>query len=207
MLVSALLSRVADVMLDPGHVRWPQAEVLRYASDGQRLIAAHKPDALGTELPMTAVAGAKQTLPAGAESLLDVRGATLIARETLDRFAPAWESDTAGPIAHYMHDLRNPRQFLVYPPAVAGATLTLVCVAAPDDLTETTDSLAVRDPYVPALTDYIAFRCYVKDSDDTLNQQRAAFHLELVGQALGVKLEMSRVFGPKANSAPRDGLK
>jgi hypothetical protein len=208
MLVSAILARVADTLLDPGHVRWPTTELRRYISDGARLIGAHKPDAVTTTDTWTLAAGAEQQLPDDAEALIDVLGATRIDPQVLDRFTPNWRTvGAARRIQHYGQDLRDPRRFTVVPPALAGATITAVYEAAITELGAEDLTVPIRDVYLPAMVDYVAFRAYVKDSDDTLNQQRATMHLQLVGQALGVQLQVAQARSPKANAAPREGMK
>lgn len=207
MQASAILDRAGHALLDTGHTRWTEAELLLYLSDAQRLVATHKPDAAVVSSTETLVEGAVQQLPAGAHELRDVLGATFVDRQILDRFDPGWLRSTPRQYtAHYMYDARERGVYYVYPPAEAGTQLTLRYVAEPSELSATTDELIVSDALAPVLTDYVVFRAYVKDSDDTLNLQRAQAHLQMVNQALGTQFQVSQYAKPSAND-PQKGIR
>lgn len=211
-----VLQRVVITLLDPNAVRWPTAELVRYLNDGQRDIALVRPDATSTTATMALVAGARQTLPSVGAKLLEVirntsgnkRAIRLVNRIVLDSQYPDWYNLTGvTEIKHYTYDPRDPRIFYVYPPAAASdASAELIYSAYPTDITEpnstalytaVTGNVSVADIYVNALVNYILYRAYSKDSENTQNAALAASFYQLYQSLLGVELSGTTGVAPK----------
>lgn len=214
MLASTLITRANDILQDTTNVRWPEAELLRWLSDGQREVVLIKPEAsvAHTTLQLTAN-NTKQSLPAAALQLIDVTrnmgadGATpgrairIIMREVLDAQRPDWHSETADSVVkHFMFDVRSPKTFYVYPRPATAIYIEMVYSVSPADLTTTSSPLGVDEVYANALLDYVLYRAYSKDSEYAGNSQRAMAHYQAFSGSLGVKSSNELAKGPEANS-------
>lgn len=211
-----VLQRVVITLLDQNAIRWPTAELVRYLNDGQRDIALVRPDATSTTATMALAGGARQTLPATGAKLLEVirntsgtkRAVRLTSRVILDAQAPDWYNLTGvTEVRHYTYDSREPRIFYVYPPAASsGASVELIYSAYPTDIAEpasnalytaVTGNISVADIYVNALVNYILYRAYSKDSENTQNAALAASFYQLYQNLLGVELSGTTGVAPK----------
>jgi hypothetical protein len=95
----------------------------------------------------------------------------------------------------------------VYPPAAAsGASAELIYSAYPTDIAEpgstalytaVTGNISVADIYVNALVNYILYRAYSKDSENTQNAALAASFYQLYQSLLGVELSGTTGVAPK----------
>ena len=138
-----IISRVEDISQDSG-VRWPRLELQRWLNEAYLSILLARPDANAVTGTFTCAAGPRQSLlaqfPAGLR-LLDVvrnlaatsskRAVRKIDRRILDDQRPEWyaESETDD-VQHWMFDPRQPKEFMVYPPASTDAELEIVYTAS-----------------------------------------------------------------------------
>lgn len=198
---TAVTDRVGILLQDTTAIRWPVAERLQYASDAIREICAFKPDAAVKTAVASLVAGTKQSLPADGVMLVDVTrnmgvgGATpgraprLVTREILDAQLPNWHNGTpAAEVIHYTFDAQNQKSYYVYPPqpAAGQGSLELVYAAVPTELAEGA-ALPLDDTWLPAIVNYVLYRCYSKDAEYAANANLAvayyqAFNAQMVGR-------------------------
>jgi hypothetical protein len=210
MIASDIINRVRDVANDPINgsdgVRWLNAELMLYISDGQEFIVNKRPDASAQDVVVTLVAGTKQALPAGSIFLLDVyrnitggapgRVVRYIDRDMLDQQNPNWHSATNnGFIQHVMYDERVPLQFFTYPPATAGQQIEISAAEQPTDVVNLTDSLTIATAYREALLSYTLMRCFMKDTEAN-GMQKAMMHMQALSNALGIKLVSDQAQSP-----------
>ena len=198
-----LFQRVADILQDAGNVRWSSAELLRYLNDGRRELAIYRPDIYSETASLTLAAGTKQTIPSDGNKFMDAvrniksddtsgNAVRIIEREVLDSQQPDWHTTTSSiTIQHFMFDERSPRTFYVYPPATgSGHKLEIVYGKSPVEITssdlDSTSVLAKEDIYVGALTDYVLFKAFSKDSEYSGNIQRANAAYQLFAYAIGI---------------------
>lgn len=198
-----IITRVQTVLQESGAgTRWTTPELLRWISDGQREIAALRPDSTNTRAPLALVAGARQQLPAAAVSMIDIprnlgldgntpgRAIRQAKRELLDAVFPAWSTDPASTVVrHFMYDPRLPREFFVYPPSTGTNFIELRYETNPVDVTADTDTLSIGDEYANPLVDYTLCRCYTKDADAVGNADRAVLHRSAFEKTLGLKAQ------------------
>lgn len=214
MLGSDVVSRARYVLNDADATRWTDAELALWINDGCRLIAIARPDSCAVEATMSLAAGSKQTIagltPPGLR-LLDVvratasgRGIKLVDRQVLDAYEANWHAATQAVPVHWVFDPRTPKTFYVYPPALVNTQVDLVYTRDPITVAAGTlgsQTLSIDDIYIGALTDYVLFRAYAKDSDETHNAGLAAGYLAAAQAALGVKTDADRAASPDFNSA------
>ena len=222
MLVSALISRAAQLLQDATSVRWPESELVGWLNDGQREIVLIRPDASVINSSMILSANStKQSIPIAGIRLLDVvrnmgvDGATpgnvvrYVSREVLDAQIPTWHSD-AGQVVikHFCHDIRDPKHFYVYPRPHASTVVQveLLYSSAPADceLPSVTPSAVITldDVYGNALLDYIMYRAFSKDADYAVNPQRAAAHYSTFTNSLGLRTKSDVATSPLAFAPP-----
>lgn len=216
MQASDVTERATITLLDPEHVRWPEPELRLYLTDALMALASVKPEAFAVTEALELVAGASQRLPEKAESLLSVESLDesggLHAVEycdasTLDRFNPGWrgEQEKAKPV-NYTHDARIPNEFYVYPPAISGTKVRVRYVPTPARVVSSDQDLGLTDRYLPALTDYVLYRSFLKDSESSVSAERAMNHLELFNSAVGGQLKGMQQRKPRANQPPNRGI-
>lgn len=189
---SNILTRVRLQLIDTGDApRWSDAELLGHMSDGQRTIVAMSPSAASVTDVVALAEGTRQTLPGEAYRLLSVnrnmgtdgltpgRAVRIITRELLDAFDRDWPtSEPQDAVENYLYDPAQPTVWEAYPPQDGEGYVQLTYARTPDELTATSDLIAVTDIYQTALTDYTLFRAYQKDNDFG-TQPKAGEHLQL----------------------------
>jgi hypothetical protein len=119
----------------------------------------------------------------------------LVDRQGLDTQRRGWFAEPASiNIEQYVFDPRQPKEFLVYPPAATTAQLEVVYAQVPSPHTLSDEQLAnlatsevirIDDTFANALLDYILFRAYTKDAEQTSNATRAVAHYQAFQSSLG----------------------
>lgn len=211
MLASDITSRARIILQDADGVRWADSELLKWISDGQRVIAVVRPDASSANYTHTLAAGSKQTLPANGSRLLDVvrnvsnagapgRAVRIVDRETLDAQNPSWHTATpTGTIYNFTYDNRDPLNFYVYPPSNAGQKLDIIYSVIPSEVQSTGATLALLDLYAEPLLNYVLFRAYSKDAEFGSNAGLAQGYFQVFMSLLGLKTSKDFAFSPEAN--------
>ena len=201
---------------DPSGIRWPATDLVKHLHDGQRAIAQKRPDTTATAVTFSPAApGARHTLPAAAASLIDIprnaagrkRAITKVDQVLLDATVRDWQGMTpSAEVLHFMHDLREPRVFLTYPPAAATTSLELVYSAYPASTPTASGATAATvsgnidlpDEWATALRYYVLFRAWSKDAEYGGNAQLAASNYQLFKAELGEQLESAATVAPTA---------
>ena len=127
--ISTAIDRIERLLSDASNVRWPEATLLKYLSDAQRLIVTVKPDTNPSHDTFELVAGTKQSIPDGRFRILRVArnmgtdGATagrhigMTDFDALNAADPDWHSATAAEVVQNAAlDPDDPKTFWVYPP-------------------------------------------------------------------------------------------
>lgn len=215
---SVVLDRARTILVDPAKTRWPDAELLKWASDGQRAIVIADPSSTATAVTLTLVAGTRQAGPADAHIMLSFernngaangsipgRVVRIISRELMDNFNPDWHSAPAKPVVlSVMFDPNLPRNFYVSPPNDATGYLDVVYSKVPVELAVVSDNLTVADTYLSALVDYVLYRAYSKDSDASPAQALAGTFLQSFLAALSVDAQGRLAANPNLALTPPD---
>lgn len=225
MTISAksIVQRIVDISQDKTSIRWPVNEIIRALNDAQREIILYRPDAMVTNATLPLVAGTKQILPSNGTKLIDIvrnTGGGAIRktdREILDAGTSNWHS-LAGVLkpVHYLYDIRDPKVFYVYQPALATSSLDIVYSAIPSDIAEVAEgslfdavvgNISVPDIYANAVVDFCLYKIYLKDADYAGNAARAQSHYTMFGNALGAELKSLAAFSPTSVGNPNSGPK
>lgn len=204
-----VINRASIILQDGSHVRYPEAELLKFFNDAQREVVLHRPDAKMVTADYDCVAGSKQTLPATGLRLIDVvrnkdgRAITQVDRKILDETLPNWHETAASSnkIEHYVYDPAAPKVFYLYPKATADFDIEIVYSEAPADITISnfatdTQVISVDDVYAGPLLDFVLMRAYQKDSEYAGNSQRAQMHYQSFQTSLGMKIQIDTALNP-----------
>lgn len=221
MKVSDITTRARILLNDQDGTRWLDNELIAWINDAQKLISLTRPDSSVSNSALTLAAGTKQSIPASGFRLLDVvrnlgsdgvtggRSIRHVDREVLDSQDPMWHTATqSGTIKHFIYDNRDPRNFYVYPPAVAGTKIEAMYSVAPTEIVYNSGdvsgtlntSLTVSDIYLEAVLNYVMYRSYSKDAEFSQNPQLAAGYIQTVYSMLGIKTQKDVAFSPDLNS-------
>ena len=139
-----VIKRVEDVTQD-ANVRWPRVELQNWLNEAYQQIALLRPDVSSKPGTFTCVAGTRQVITTGFSSalrLLDVvrnlaassnkKVVRLIDRSVLADQSVSWHTETGTVnIQNYTFDVRQPKEFFVYPPATTSAQLEVVYADLP----------------------------------------------------------------------------
>ena len=218
--IQDLVDRAQTILQDTtdSGVRWPTTELVGWLNDAYREIVLARPDANSDSGTFTCAAGTRQQLDKAvggfptALRLLDVvrnvaagsnKGAIRsIERAILDDQRRTWHGETGSlNIEHFMLDPRLPREFLVYPPALATTELEVVYSSVPaahnvNIATSGSDTLNIVDSYANAILDYMLYRAYSKDAEYAANAARAMAHYQAMQNAIGVKTASDSAVNP-----------
>lgn len=209
----SIIHDVATILVDETGDRFPAPELVRYLNDAQLMLAEKRPDAFPKRADVALVVGVRQTLPAEALELIDVLGNTSgaparqVDRVGLDTVLPAWRQATGSTtVRNWMHDPRDPLTIEVYPPAAAGASLSVVYAVTPTEVPvpsgnqydDVTGNVMVTPQFKNALIDATLYRAFSKDAEHPANATRAQTHLQAFLQAIGEEVQATTVVRPKA---------
>ena len=212
-LGSEIISKARRILQDTttGGTRWLDDELLGWINDAQREIVLIKPNSNSLVADAETVQGSKQTLPSGGLTLLAVIRNTAgpairrIDRNIMDSENPNWYEDTESDTTiHYIFDEDNPDTYYVYPPKPATpSTIELSYSGAPQDLVNTSASIALNDIYANVILDYVLYRAYSKDSDYAGNAQRATNHYTAFNNSLGNRVQVEQIATPNVDQSGR----
>lgn len=208
----SIIRQVAEVLQDQSNVTWTEAQLIQWLNDAQRTVALVRPDASAVTGLLSLAAGTKQSLPANGLRLLALirnmgAGADpgpavrLVDRGTLDTVSPNWHSATpVKVIKEYSLDDRDLLRYWVNPPADGTTKLEGTYAVSPAGVTATTSDIALADTYAPALVEWMLYRCFLRDSEQTPNFQRAAGHFQNFFNLLGLKMQADMASSPKVRA-------
>jgi hypothetical protein len=214
-----LIVRAQTLLQDEDSVRWTVAELQYWLNDAYKETIGLRPDANTQTAEYTCVAGARQVLTGSfpnAIRLVEVvrnlattsnkYSVRLTDRKSLDTQRRSWYADTpSASVELYMFDPRTPKQFLVYPPATTAARLEVIYSVLPAEHTlsdaqllnpTTSETIRIDDIFATALFDYMLYRAFSKDAEQTAMTQRAVAHYQAFQNALGIKQQVDAASQP-----------
>lgn len=190
-----LILRAQAILQDTTGQQWSEEDLLREVNAGRTMVAVMAPDACTVKRPVQLVEGVRQQLPVdcieamGVTRNLGADGLTVgdvifpIDLANLSGFIPGWEAGTpATTISGFHYDPGLPREFIVYPPAVAGVYVEVAMRVNPSAIVYDdagvwqTVGLGINSKYEEALLEFVLFRAYAKDSEDAQNLNRSSQH-------------------------------
>lgn len=200
--VAVLIADARGTLIDAAAVTFSDTTLVSYLNEAVEATCFAKPDAYTVQASFSLTPGILQELPEGAVALLDIistgSGAmvTQVDKALLEAADPRWPSqDAVQTIEHYTADPRNPRRWLNYPPAAAGATVIALYGATPARVA-ISGSVPLPDAYVPCLIDFVLARAYAMNSKKQ-DMTKSAYHRQQWGAALGLKSQAQITNSPR----------
>jgi hypothetical protein len=203
---ATVIADVQRILNDEAGVRASARQLVPLMNQAQRDVMLARPEATASIFPLALVAGFKQSVPANAYLLLDVHANSALPQASitkvdlplLDASDPVWRTrPQATAVKHFMHEMRNPRTFYVYPPVAAGTTVDFEASLYPDDVAEplgdTADTvlgnISLRDEWQSALFCLTAHYAYLTDLEGVTNPELAMAYLTRANVILGTQIQ------------------
>ncbi|WP_421174106.1 DUF6682 family protein [Aeromonas enteropelogenes] len=201
--IKELLDLVSLELSDKLRLRWTLDDLVVYYNAAVAAMANYRPDIFAHTHPFRCVAGTKQALPDGAIKLIEVerntggRKVRFFERGVLDDLEPDWlTGQDAEEVEAYCYEATTPKAFWVYPGVVSGVQIDLTVSQLPELVTtadvEAGATLPVDATYHTPLLDWIMYRAYLRDADDTVNSSRGQSHMQSFANYLGVTLQSDK---------------
>ncbi len=207
MKVSDLTEPLSFILNDTLKTTYPKPAMLSAVNNGCRMVALVRPD-VSTEVGTVSLKeGTQQVLPDNAMRLLDTcylmendkpfLPVELIMRSDLDRLVPKWQlQEPTKKVTEVMYDERSPKIFWCNPPAIAGTDLQLSYAVMPNIVTDDEDEFPLSAKYVPVVMEWVLYLMFSRDSENSMNQQRAADHRNQFYAMLQIKIQSDKEVSP-----------
>ena len=128
------------------------------------------------------------------------RAPRVVTREILDVETPDWHTSTPDvDVKYYTFDPQNQRVFYVYPPNTGTGSLEVVYAVSPPELADG-DALQVDSVWLPALVNYVMYRCYSKDAEYAANANLAVAYYQAFTNLLAGKTSAEAALDARQNS-------
>ena len=199
-----IIDKASLLLADVSQSFWLVSELLGWLNDGQRDIATAAPQANVKNTPLQLVAGVKQSLPTDGILLFDIPfnlgtlgtviGTTInhVPKDIMLKRIPGWTSTLPSPIVkHYIYTPSDPLVFYVYPPQpLTPRYVECVYSAMPAIIANANagTKITIPDFYQSALLDYVLYRAFSKDYDNSAQLARAQEHYQLFSTAIAAKI-------------------
>lgn len=217
MLASDIITEVSSQLNDNNQVTWTEAMLLGYITTAEEMIVSLRPDTYSQITTMQMVVGAKQTIPATALRLLDIkrnmgvdgltpgRSVNAVAADALDLFALDWTAEAVEAEAQdFTYDEKTPTEFFVDPPSDGTGYLEISVSRIPPAVTALSDTLVLKDIYRNAIIQWCMFRAYSVEVDSASSQRRASVHEASFYGLMGKKFQRDALFSP-SSEVKQDG--
>jgi len=198
-----IIDKASLLLADVSQSFWLVSELLGWLNDGQRDIATVLPQANVKNSAVQLVAGVKQSLPSDGILLLDIphnlgsAGTTVgavithVPKEIMLKRIPGWTTTMVnGIVKHYVYTATDPLIFYVYPPQPAIAKYVECVYSALPALIANANvgtKITIPDYFQTELLDYVLYRAFSKDFDNSSQVARGQEHYQLFVSALTAK--------------------
>lgn len=129
----------------------------------------------------------------------------IVEKDVLDTFAYNWMSnaptDAEDLYTMYAMDANDPLAFWLYPRAIEGRDVIVTYAQIPQPVTDTSDSLAVSDVYVPTLVDYVVYRALAKDARGSAKDTAEGYYKKFL-VSVGASRSILFALGQNAKRPP-----
>ncbi len=190
---------------------WNDAQSLAWLNEAQLAICGLKPDAKAVNRVVQLVAGTTRQSVAGrqlfsvirnmgVDGLTPGRAVRLVDRGAKDESDPDWHIETAAAeVKEYVYDDRDHAVFYVSPPAHATTAVYVEVFEAinPTKLAAVTSAIDIDDVYAPALVEWMMYRFFGRDSEETPNYVRANGFKQNFYSLLGLDIKSEMAYSPK----------
>jgi len=173
--------------------RFSDADLLGFVNQAVKRSSMLRPDLFIVDTDITPTAEqVEQELPATVTRIMEVHrvvgGGAIgeVDKETMDRSAPNWTTETPDVPVNWMRHPRNPRRYFLYPAPSTGTQISVEYIEVPSDYA-LGDTITLPDSYKGAIIDCTVYLAEVVDNEH-VETQRAKTFLDSFMQAMGVDL-------------------
>jgi len=218
MIASDITLEVSSQLNDSDRITWPEDALHKYLTTAEEMIVTIRPDSYSGIATMQMVAGSKQSIPATALRLLDIKrnmgadgltpGRVVLVtdNDSLDLFESSWNAATqVAAVYNFIYDEKTPDTFYVDPPSDGTGWLEVSISQIPPQVTAEGQTLVLKDIYRNALIQWCMFRAYSIEVDSASSQQRAAKHEKSFYQIMGKKFQRDVLFSPSPEAQEAAG--
>lgn len=208
-LASEIIASASEVAEDESNVTWKQPQALRWINDAQLAIASERPDYYITRQSMQLVPGTAQQISGhrlksvirnmGDDGSTPGRAIRLVDRGAMDEFDPDWHAATEGTrVIEYVHDSVVPKIFYVSPPVHSATPVWIETMeeTTPPPVVAVDDPIALDDTYTPIIIEWVCYRFFSRDAEQTSSMQRADSHFNRFYAMLGRKMQADVLTAP-----------
>lgn len=188
--------------------RFSDSDLLGFVNQAVKRTSMVRPDLFITDTTITPTADqVEQELSATVTRIMEVHrvvgGGAIgeVDKETMDRSAPDWTTETSGTPVNWMRHPRNPRRYFLYPAPSTGTQLSVEYIEVPSDY-GLSDTIALPDSYKGAIVDCTVYLAEVVDNEHVETQRAKAF-LDSYLQALGIDMTQRDVVDTE-NGRPQE---
>lgn len=223
--VNDIVTSVRSILMDAGGIRWTTTELVDWITHAQNAIVARKPEATATAACVLLAQGTRQTVPAAGQRLIEVvrnnvsgggtpgRSIKLVDRVELDASYPNWhDADATGGARHvdvvknYTYNENDPRTYYVFPGVKTADTVYAdIVYSATPTAAAAGANLSVADYFREAVTDYVLYRAYMKESEFGGSGERVQLQLQLFLAAIGEDIRVAKTSSPNATRLGTEG--
>ena len=187
MKAGELVADVAKHLSDEGHTRWSKADLLDWMTMGIQTFIIKKPT-ISQVTKTISLSGGVINLPGDGYKLLGVNhvddiAVTYVDIDKLNQLFPAWRRDVGTPSNWTKVDDED-KQFVLHPKPDAEVQVEFV-YSANLKVEDEKSPFPISDIYKAIIFDYMVYRAYDQDSEDTINAQLAQNHLMLYATGIG----------------------
>lgn len=170
--------------------RFSDTDMLGFVNQAIQRACVVRPDLFIVNEEVTpTVNQVEQELPANVTRMMEVHrvvgGGAIgeVDKQTMDRSAPNWPTETSGTPVNWMRHPRNPRRYFLYPAPTTGIELAVEYVKVPDDYA-LSDTIDLPDSYKSAIIDCVVYLAEVIDNEHVETERAKQFMASFM-QALG----------------------
>lgn len=187
----------ARILINDDNVLMPErfsdADLLAFVNEAMQRACVVRPDLFIVSEDITPTVGeVTQALPASVTRILELNGVVdggalgEVDKETMDRSAPTWRTDTPGTPVNWMRHPRNPRKYFLYPAPSTGTQIDAEYIELPT-ASALGDTLPLPDSYKAAVIDCVVALAEVVDNEH-VETARAKSFFDSFMQALGADM-------------------
>ncbi len=120
-------------------------------------------------------------------------------KETMDRSAPNWTTETSGATVNWMRHPRNPRRYFLYPAPSTGTEISVEYIEVPSDYSIGA-TMALADSYRSAIVDCVVYLAEVVDNESVESERAKAFYTSFL-QSLGADMSQREIVDNESGKA------
>lgn len=178
--------------------RYSDTEMLGFVNQAIKRACVVRPDLFIVSEDITPTAEqVEQELPANVTRIMEVHrvvgGGAIgeVDKETMDRSAPNWTTESSGTPVNWMRHPRNPRRYFLYPAPSTGTEISVEYIEVPSDY-GLSDTMILPDSYRSAIIDCVVYLAEVVDNESVESERAKAFYTSFL-QSLGADMTQREV--------------